>query len=88
MLNCRPVVRFLGPRADDPTQYREVTKLDLLNGPVLVQVRDDETDYWRYRYLFHIADDFHEAKQPFFCRETKCSRIETRYKFARILKGE
>ena len=88
MLNCRPGVRFLGSRPDDPTQYRDVTHLDLRDGPVLVQVRDHESDYWRHRYLFTIADDLHEAEQPFFCRETKCSRIETRYKFARILKGK
>jgi hypothetical protein len=88
MLDCRPCLGFLGIRPDDPTQYRDVTQLDLRDGPVLVQVRDHESEYWRHRYLFSIADECQLASYPFVCRETKCSRIETRYKFARILKGK
>jgi hypothetical protein len=68
-----------------PLPYRQPTPLDLRNGPILVQVRDTETEPWIFRYLFWIADDLETAPYPYFCRTTRICRMETRYKFSQIV---
>lgn len=68
-----------------PLLYCRPTPLDLQNGPILVQVRDTETEPWHWRFLFSIADESQLCSYPFFARERRNSQNETRWKFAQTV---
>ena len=68
-----------------PLPYRQPTPLDLRNGPIMVQVRDTETEPWVWRFLFSIADESQFCSYPFFARERRNSQVETRWKFAQTV---